>query len=85
MHHDTITGTSKEYVNNDFIKLMSINFTHSYKETINIINQVFHNFFKIDKIIFNTEIVDQGKSVIYNFKDTIDQSIIIGLYNPGIK
>ena len=85
MHHDTITGTSKEYVNNDFIKLMSINFTHSYKETINIINQVFHNFFKIDKIIFNTEIVDQGKNVIYNFKDTIDQSIIIGLYNPGIK
>ncbi len=84
MHHDTITGTSKEYVNADFIKMIKTNQTHSHKVIIDSLNHVFQNSFKLNTIVFNNEIVDQNISLIYQFKKQSSNQAILGLYNPGI-
>ena len=84
MHHDTITGTSKEYVNQDFINMIKNNQTHSHNVVINSLNNVFQNSFKLDKIVFNNEIVDQNISLIYDFREKSSDQAILGLYNPGI-
>ena len=63
IHHDTITGTSKEYVNLDFINMIKKNQTHSYNVVTESLNNVFQNSFKLNKIVFNNEIVEQNISI----------------------
>ncbi len=84
IHHDTITGTSKEYVNLDFINMIKKNQTHSYNVVTESLNNVFQNSFKLNKIVFNNEIVEQNISIIYEFKENSSNQAILGLYNPGI-